>query len=582
MSEKKRILIVEDEALIALSEVNILKHYGYEASFVTNGEKAIKEVSSTIEKPDLILMDINLGSGIDGTEAAKIILKDFDIPIVFLSSHTDRDTVEKTRNITRYGYILKDSGDAVLINSIETAFELYYAGRELKKNRETLKTYIDFSPVGFFIVDGEGNYRFVNRVGMTAIGYSSEEILSMKIPDIIAPESLKEGIAHFRDVKTTGRASADLYFRRKDGTKCCATVNAVKISENEYIAFCIDITEKKQLENELRKGAEKYREFVEASIEGIWAIDENFEITYVNSRVADILGYKKEEILGKRIDSFMFPEDMDDHLKMMENRKSGIKQVYERRLRHKNGSDVWCIVSAVPIRDDEGVFRGAFSMITDITVRKSSEEQIRRMLDEKELLIQEVHHRVKNNMQIISSLLSFQADYIDDSKAKDALKESQNRIRLMQTVYDMLNNSDDIRRINMNAYISNLLIFLNQTYNMIGKNIYIETVIENISLNSKQVVPVGIITNELVTNALKYAFPESKSGIISIFLKKEEKSKIIIKISDNGIGLPDNISLKDSGGFGLKLVDMMVKQIKGTIETERENGTRFIITFNMA
>lgn len=199
-------------------------------------------------------------------------------------------------------------------------------------------------------------------------------------------------------------------------------------------------------------------------------------------------------------------------------------------------------------------------------------------LKKKDLMIKEIHHRMKNNMQIISSLLSLQGDYVDDLKILNILKESQTRVRSMSILHEKLYQSEDEYWINTSDYIHRLVQNLFKTHTIEGGMITPIIDVDNVKLNIKTAVPCGLIINELLSNSLKYAFPQEREGEIHISLKaKDNKFKLII--SDSGIGLPEDLDFRNSESLGLKLVNSLTHQIDGKIELDRSQGTKFKITF---
>jgi two-component sensor histidine kinase len=218
------------------------------------------------------------------------------------------------------------------------------------------------------------------------------------------------------------------------------------------------------------------------------------------------------------------------------------------------------------------------SIIRDLTERQKADEQIKKSLEEKEVLIREVHHRVKNNMQIISSLLNLQTRYVDDKETVNLLKESQNRVKSMAMIHEKLYQSHDLNHINIFDYINSLVKDLFYSY-AIPKN-QIKTVIkvEEINLNIETAVPCGLIISEIISNSLKYAFPGGREGEVHISLKHNGE-KLYLTISDNGIGFPEGIDFKNTDSLGLRLVNNLTEQIDGELELDRSHGTKFNITF---
>jgi two-component sensor histidine kinase len=211
--------------------------------------------------------------------------------------------------------------------------------------------------------------------------------------------------------------------------------------------------------------------------------------------------------------------------------------------------------------------------------RKKAQEQIKASLREKEILLKEIHHRVKNNLQIISSLLNLQAEYLKDTQTIAIFKDSQNRIQSMAIVHEKLYQSEDLATINLSDYIQDLVSNLSYSYEVNLESIVFKIDVEDVLLDIDTAIPCGLIINELISNSLKYAFPRGKSGEIWIKLKSSAKNQLRLIVSDNGMGLPENFDFNNTESLGLQLVDALTIQLKGTIEIDRARGTKFLITF---
>jgi two-component system, sensor histidine kinase PdtaS len=217
-------------------------------------------------------------------------------------------------------------------------------------------------------------------------------------------------------------------------------------------------------------------------------------------------------------------------------------------------------------------------VVRDITERKESENEIKRSLEEKKVLLREIHHRVKNNMQIISSLLNLQATHTNDENVIDILMESQNRVKSMAMIHEKLYQSPELARIDFKEYISQLSTFLRQSYIYINNAIIIETEVDDVHLNIDTAVPCGLIINELVTNSIKHGFPDDKPGLIRIKLS-ESCGKYILSVKDDGIGFPETLDFRNTATLGLQLINNLVLQLDGTIDVIIDKGTEFKINF---
>lgn len=215
----------------------------------------------------------------------------------------------------------------------------------------------------------------------------------------------------------------------------------------------------------------------------------------------------------------------------------------------------------------------------EIRERIQVEKQIRSMLDEKDILLKEIHHRVKNNLQVISSLLSLQSAQDEDPVVKDALQESQNRVRSMALIHEKLYQSSDLARIDFNAYLHSLVTSLVQSYQVRSHRLEILVKAENVYLNVDTAIPCGLIVNELVSNSLKYAFPEGRTGKIAVSCQKTSEGHYMLIVEDDGRGLPAEFDLAKASSLGLKLVTSLARQIDGNVGINSSNGTQFIINF---
>ncbi|MCP4755282.1 MAG: PAS domain S-box protein, partial [Proteobacteria bacterium] len=213
----------------------------------------------------------------------------------------------------------------------------------------------------------------------------------------------------------------------------------------------------------------------------------------------------------------------------------------------------------------------------DITEQKLAEKRVKASLKEKEILIHEIHHRVKNNMNVISSLLKLQANSIEDEQTKNILKESQNRVYTMSAIHETLHGSENLSEIDLKRYLSKITNSIFQSSSVNPRKVKLNNDIEEIPISINQASPLGLVINELISNSLKYAFPEDREGEINVSMKKLDKGFELI-VKDDGIGMPENLDWKNSNTLGLKLVRTLVEnQLDGSIDMESHNGTRFII-----
>jgi PAS domain S-box-containing protein len=330
----------------------------------------------------------------------------------------------------------------------------------------------------------------------------------------------------------------------------------------------------------LRDSEERYRNMIETASEGIWIIDNDNYTTFVNDKMAQMLGYTSQEMLGMPLWEFMNEEEKAKARNNVDRRRRGIAEKHDFKLRRRDGSDLWTLISTTPLLDDCDNYLGALAMVSDISDRLKAEAKIQASLKEKEVLLKEIHHRVKNNLYVISNLLDLQSDTVDDEGVQNLFADSQNRIQTMALIHEQLYQSDNLAQINLADYINNLV---NNLLSSLDTSFcLIQTVVnaEPIHLDLETAIPCGLLINELVTNSFKYAFPNSLEGEIKIELHSIEDRRYQLIISDNGIGIPERIDWQDSPSLGLRLVNILAEQLEATIELDRSNGTCFTLSFS--
>lgn len=354
------------------------------------------------------------------------------------------------------------------------------------------------------------------------------------------------------------------------------------------VSVGIDITDRKraeaqktQLITSLQESESKLRSLYEATSDAVMLLDEE-EFFDCNLATLVMFGCNKEQFYGKKPSEFspLFQPNGQDSCSLATQRISAAMQTGSCRFDwvHKrlDSSEFPAEVLLNPMEiNGRKVIQ---AVVRDITERKRDEDRIKASLAEKEVLLKEIHHRVKNNLQVISSLLKLQSRYIKDSRVTEMLKESQNRVRSMALVHEQLYQSKNLSDIDFAEYIQNLSHNLFQAYQIHAEGIKLETNIAPCSLNIDTAVPCGLIINELVTNSLKYAFGEIQ-GKIKIDFTLDNNRVCVLTVSDSGIGFPQDLDYRNARTLGLRLVGSLVKQIRGRIKLLETSGTTFQIIF---
>ncbi|MFH0905004.1 MAG: MASE3 domain-containing protein [Methanobacteriota archaeon] len=335
-------------------------------------------------------------------------------------------------------------------------------------------------------------------------------------------------------------------------------------------------------EKRVFEAQERYRNLFDSANDAIIITDLESRVTSWNKSAERIFGWTEKEILGEKF----LPLGLDsklqsDNEQIIRNAISGgVVSGIETVLLRKDASSINVSMTVSPLRDEKQNVVGLSGIFRDITERKRAQEQIENSLKEKEVLLREIHHRVKNNMQIISSLLRLQAGYITEKKYKDMYMESQNRIVTMSLIHEKLCQSRDLTKIEVGGYIKELVNGLFISYDIDQGKITTKIDVENVSLGINSAIPCGLIINELISNSLKYAFPDGKSGEVRISLRSIGDGYFELIIADNGIGLPIDMDFKKTVSWGMRMVTILVEnQLHGEILLNRDIGTQFHIKF---
>ena len=351
-----------------------------------------------------------------------------------------------------------------------------------------------------------------------------------------------------------------------------------------------DISEKKKREALLIKQSSTIQSIFEnTSNVLIWTLDSKFNVSSLNSefsrmfndRIGDSIqvGDNFFSKISNNLKSYK-PHLIKEMEGLYTKAQEGISQNFESIIYDSDGKQLIYATFLSPIKIKGKKKFDLACLAVDLTHKKQTEVKLRKLLSEKEVLLKEVHHRVKNNLQVISSILNLQSSYVKDQMTLDILRESQNRIKTMSFVHESLYRSDDFSYVNFSNYINSLSSNLVQTYIIKHANINLELDLGDVNLSLDQAIPCGLIINELVSNSIKYAFPLNRKGKIRIELTKK-MNKMYLKVEDNGIGLPDNLDVENTDTLGLQLVYILISQLDGDIKVINKKGTRFLFNFTV-
>lgn len=448
---------------------------------------------------------------------------------------------------------------------------------------ESISFFLEAAPDAIVVVDHVGQIVMVNQLTVDMFGFSKEELLHQKIELLIPQRYRNIHINHRTEYSAHPVArrmgeGRELTGLRKNGKEFPIEISLspLKTKDGNFVISIIrDITSRKSLEA-------KVTGLLESAPDGIVVIDSKGMIAIVNGQAEMLFGYEKSELIGHPIE-ILVPERFrekhvgyrDGYIAHPKTRPMGAGRLLAGR--KKDGTEFPVEISLSPLETEQGIL--ITSIIRDITDRRKADEQLKASLKEKEALLKEIHHRVKNNLQVTSSLLSLQSGYIQDEHAKALFSESQNRIKSMALVHEKLYQKSDLSRINFLDYAESLINLLVRSFGIDRSKVKVSVTGENIFFSIDSAIPCGLILNELVSNCFKHAFPGGRNGEVKVIISSAGAGQPSLTVEDNGVGIPPGTDLEKLESLGLQLVRTLVNQINGRLEYESKNGTRFKITF---
>jgi PAS domain S-box-containing protein len=461
------------------------------------------------------------------------------------------------------------------------------AEEALRESEKRYRQLVENANDIIYRTDDTGHITLANPVALGIMGYSEEEMMGKHYLDFIRPDYRKDAERFYgmQYVKAIQNTYYEFPAIKKDGKEIWLGQNVQLAKEEDRIvgfqAVARDITQRKLAEIALQETEERYKGLFERSFDAIFIHDFEGNFLDANAIALNMLGYEKDDITAISFSNLLSEEQLPLAIETLnEVLKTGIQKLTnEFKLKKKGGGYVW-VETRASLLYRNGKPYAIQGLARDITDRKETEEQIKGSLHEKEILLKEIHHRVKNNLQIIKSLLNLQSRKIQDEELLRLFSDSQNRIRAIALIHEKLYKSKDLSSIDFAEYIKTMTQELHMIY-IENAQIKIQTELESILLNIQQAIPCGLILNELLTNAFKYAFPDGwkNEAVITISLHHESNDRIVLIVSDNGVGIPDDIDIKEAESLGLQLITILAKdQLEGEIKLERRGGTRFTVS----
>ena len=459
--------------------------------------------------------------------------------------------------------------------------QLKASNQQLMANEEMLivseekyRKLISTSAEGFWMIDAEAKTIDVNDALCKILGVEREEIIGKTPFDFVDEENSKIFKKQIFKSNTTEQRFYEITLKDKNGNSIQTLFNATsqfdsKGNRSGSFAFITDVSKLKQTE-------EKLKSIMRSMDDMVFVLDKNNTFIDVNTHNNNNLYLDPDNFIGKK-HSEIIPKHIDDlYNKAIVNVKKGKTEEYEYTL--KVADEIhWFALKISPILKDNK-FDGSVSVVRDITIRKQIEEQIKKDLKIKTALIQEIYHRTKNNMAVITAMLSMESRRSNNEFVNSTFKEIINKIKSMALVHQKLYKAKDLSNINLREYVEDLLALIIQSYDLLSKKIQINYDLQDINILFDSAIPLGLIISELISNIFKHAFPKNQEGEIFIRLYIEDDKTINLEIIDNGVGFPDNFDPRKDGSMGLVSVFSIAEnQLKGEISVKSENGLKWHI-----
>jgi PAS domain S-box-containing protein len=463
------------------------------------------------------------------------------------------------------------------------------AEEALHESVKRFRNVFEMSPMGMHMYhledDGTLVFAGANPAADRILGLQNANFVGLRIDEAFPRLSATEIPARYAAVARGGGSwHTDQVFYEDHRITGAFEVHAFQTSPGQMVAAFIDITDRKRAEAELRESRERLDLAVSGADLGLWDWDIPTGHVTHNPRWAEMLGFNPDELESSfsTWERLVHPDDKQRVLQLLQDHVDGRASIYEAelRLQTKDGGWRWILDRGKVVRRDaSGAPVRVSGTQLDITDRREAENLLRESLQEKELLLREIHHRVKNNLQVISSLFNLQVQTVTDPNVLAALKESHNRIRSMGLVHHMMYQAADFAAIDLVDYIQTLTRSLYRSYSVDPERVLLAVDIANVRLGIDAAIPCGLIINELVSNALRHAYPDGRRGTLRVTLSHNGDGTHTLTVGDNGIGLPPDLVLPPTSTLGLALVDTLTRQLEGTLSVDRTGGTSVSVQF---
>lgn len=558
-----------------------LKQWGYIATYFLIKDSVIPE--EHIISPDVLILDLTRDSEFE-SKIVDELSKKYNSPIISIVEELRESEFKNPGENSPCYFINRPYTDNEIRFIVDLAVNSSKMENKSRKVGENSMILFDRAPIAYQSLDIHGNIIYVNDIWLEKLGYEHDEVVGHWFGDFLCEDYVDQFKKNFPKFKDSGEVH-DVVFDMKCKNSGMITVSFDgKIGYDESGNFkqthCIfhDISEKQMAEKALKKSEQYYKTIFENTGTATLIVEEDTKVSLVNAEFVKLYGDDKDVIEGKlKWPQFVSTEYLPMMREFHQTRRidpEAVPRNYEFDFLDCQGKlkNVFTTVALIP-----GTSQSLVSIL-DITKQKKSEKILKTSLKDKETLLREIHHRVKNNLQIISSLLNLQSRYIENEDALDIFTESQNRVKSMAIIHEKLYKSKSMSKIDFEEYITDLTDSLFYSYHINPSKVILKKEIDRIFFDVDTAIPCGLMINELITNCLKHAFPGDLKGSVTVKLFKKDEC-YHLTVEDDGAGFPEDIDFQNTESLGLQLVNNLVNQLDGTIDLEGNNGTTFKVIF---
>jgi PAS domain S-box-containing protein len=499
-----------------------------------------------------------------------------------ISSHGAVTTVKVFVRTFKYR-----NASALLVSMVDISDQVEHS-RKMYNRFDELSYHIQNTSLALIEWDSDFAITQWSQQAREISGYSKEEVIG-KAPAFFdfgpnkeaskIEQSMREMLLGKRD-----RDQLEVDLKRKDGSMVSINIHSSALRNGDsklqsVVTLVEDLTAYKKAQAKLRRSEQMFKKLFTNAPQAIVMVDAQNKVLGVNNSFENLFGYRADELLGNDLNRVIRAAEGYEDAPIINGDKPEESEIYAELKRYtKQGKELNLVVGGIPVYLDGELIAG-FGIYIDMTGPKKIEQQLQQSLDEKQVLLEEVHHRVKNNLAVVSGLLQMQTMHVDDPRLTKYIQNSQLRIRSMAIVHEMLYESATLSQIEMSSYVKKLTDVIAKTLGPDNKDIIIKVESDAITLNVNQAIPCALIISELITNAYEYAFEGQGQGSLHITVTKKEQ-QITIAVEDDGIGLPDNFDEMRKKSLGLSLIENLCRQLETDIEIDSGKwGTKFSFAF---